>query len=201
MPRGSKVLGPMRPLNPGSEGFNIVLCARVSFRFLLPQDWHAHGTVAKGSGTALGTPWRGSAADFENAFVEHRRCNLQRSSWNQVNGASRADDIVHETEGMRSNATAAYSPTPRLRDHRMRHGEKILVVEDSLPAGRNDRRFAAGLRPGAGRSGRQGWRKDVDWPRTRDRRRGFVLRPAPGERSHPELSPRQNALPTTITRE
>src|SRR5882757_914254 len=60
MPRGSKVLGPMRPLNPGSEGFNIVLCARGSFRFLLPQDWHAHGTVAKGSGTALGTPWRGS---------------------------------------------------------------------------------------------------------------------------------------------
>jgi hypothetical protein len=27
--------------------------------------------------------------------------------WNQVDGALRADDIVHETEGMRSNATAA----------------------------------------------------------------------------------------------
>jgi hypothetical protein len=38
--------------------------------------------------------------------------------------------------------------------HWMRHGEKITVVEDSLPAGRNDRRFAARLQPGASRSGR-----------------------------------------------
>jgi hypothetical protein len=160
-----------------------------------------HGPVAKDAGKALGTPWRGSAADFENAVVEHRRCRLQRSSWNQVNGASRADDIVHETEGMRSNATAASRGTPCLRDHRMRHGEKILVVEDSLPAGRNDRRFAARLRPGAGRSGRQAGARTPAGPRPRDRRRGFVLRSAPGERSHPELSPRQNALPTTVTRE
>ena len=147
----------------------------------------------------MGTPWRGSAADFENAVVGHRRCNLQCSSWNQVNGALRADDIVHETEGMSSNATAASRGTPCLRgDHRMRHGEKILVVEDSLPAGRNDRRFAARLQPGAGRSGRL---QDVGRPQNARRRRGFVLRSAPGERPHPELSPRQNGLPTTITRE
>jgi hypothetical protein len=151
----------------------------------------------------LGTPWRGSAADFENAVVGHRRCNLQCSSWNQVNGALRADDIVHETKAMRSSDDRTGTPRPRTHGHHayvhwMRHGEKITVVEDSLPAGRNDRRFAARLQPGAGRSGRL---QDVGCPRTRNRRRGFVLRSAPGERPHPELSPRQNGLPTTITRE
>jgi hypothetical protein len=119
--------------------------------------------LRKGSGKALGTSRRGSAADFANAVV-----------------------VLRDTS---------------LRDHRMRQGEKILVVEDSLPAGRNDRRFATQLRPGAGRSGRQGGARTSAGPRTRDTRRGFVLRSAPGERSHPELPPRRNGLPTTITRE
>jgi hypothetical protein len=61
----------------------------------------------------------------------------------------RARDRRHEGTG---NATAAYSRTPCLRDHRMRHKAKILVVEDSLPAGRHDRRSAARPRPEAGRS-------------------------------------------------
>ena len=72
------------------------------------------------------------------------------------------------------NATAAYSRTLRLRDQRTRYGEKILVVEDSLPAGRNDR-------PGAGRSGRQAGARMSAGPGTRDRRRGFVFRSAPGD--------------------
>ena len=47
---------------------------------------------------------RGSAADFENAAIEHRRCRLWRRSWGQVDCALRAaDDIVHETQGMRSS--------------------------------------------------------------------------------------------------
>jgi hypothetical protein len=87
----------------------------ISYRVLAPHPDSCchkivttHGPVVKDAGKLWGTLWHGSAANFENAVVEHRRCRLQRSSWNQVNGALRADDIVHETEGMRSNATAAY---------------------------------------------------------------------------------------------
>jgi hypothetical protein len=201
MPCGSKGLGPERPSDPSSEGLNILPRAGVSARFLLPQDYHRTRPGCERRREGLGALLSGSAVDFENAVVEHRRCRLQRSSWNQVNGALRADDIVHETEGMRSNATAAYPRTPCLRDPRVRHGEKILIVEDSLPVGRNDRRFAARLRPRAGRSGRQGGARKSTGPRPRDRRRGFVPRSAPGEKSHPELSLRQNGLPTTIARE
>jgi hypothetical protein len=49
------------------------------------------------------TPRRGSAADFENAAMEHRRRRLWRRSWEHVDCALRADDIVHETQGMRSS--------------------------------------------------------------------------------------------------
>jgi hypothetical protein len=57
-----------------------------------------------------------------------------------VNGALRADDIVHETEGMRSSNDLKPERHGRvLRDTMPTRppdaGEKILVVEDSLPAG------------------------------------------------------------------
>ena len=39
-----------------------------------------HGPVAKDPGKALGRSLRGSAADFENAVIEQRRCRLWRSS-------------------------------------------------------------------------------------------------------------------------
>ena len=102
MPRGSKVLGPMRPLNPGSEG-------SISYHVLASHPaycCHRVGTHTARLRKAPERPWAlpgAGAADFENAVAEHRRCNLQRSPWNQVNGALRADDIVHETEAMRSS--------------------------------------------------------------------------------------------------
>ena len=167
----------------------------------MPQDCHHTRPGCKRRREGLGHSLARERGRFRKRRCRASTVPLAALLWNQVDGALRADDIVHETEGMRSNATAASRGTPCLRDHRMRHGEKILVVEDSLPAGRNDRRFAARLRPGAGRSSRQAGGRTSAGPRTRDRRRGFVLRSAPGERSHPELSPRQNGLPTTITRE
>ena len=49
------------------------------------------------------TPWRGSGVDFENAVMGHL-CRFCGSSWGQVDRRfTRADDIVHETQGMRSS--------------------------------------------------------------------------------------------------
>jgi hypothetical protein len=176
---------PYAPIESGQRAAQYRTACWRLILILLPQDCHRTrpGCERRREGL-LHTLAR------ERGRFRKRRCRastlpLQRSSWNQVNGALRADDIVHEAEGMRSNATAAYSRTPCLRDHRMRHGERILVVEDSLPAGRNDRRFAARLRLEP--AGPAGWRRTSTGPTTRDRRRGFVLR-----------SPRQNGLPTTI---
>jgi hypothetical protein len=153
---------PYAPIESGQRAAQYRTACWRLILILLPQDCHRTrpGCERRREGL-LHTLAR------ERGRFRKRRCRastlpLQRSSWNQVNGALRADDIVHEAEGMRSNATAAYSRTPCLRDHRMRHGERILVVADSLPAGRNDRRFAARLQPGAGRSGRVA--QDVDWP-------------------------------------
>jgi hypothetical protein len=95
------------------------------------------------------------------------------------------------------NATAAHSRTPYLRDHRMRQGEKIRIFETIGDFAHNFGLEPAGLAGGLAQ-GRQLVPKNAQ--STRDRC-GFVLRSAPGERSHPELSPRQNGLPTTITGE
>ena len=64
-----------------------------------------------------GRPWGHSPApewaDLEYAVAVHRRYRLQCSSRNQVNGALRADDIAHETEGTREPET----PRPRTHGH------------------------------------------------------------------------------------
>ena len=144
MPRRSKVLGPHRIRAAGGS---------ISYRVLASHSDSCchkivtiHGPDVKAPGRPWGTPWRGSVANFENAVVEHRRCRLQRSSWNQVNGALRADNIVHETEGMRSSNDL--EPERRGR-----------ALTDTKPTRPPDaaRTTAAWSRPA-------GWRKDVDWP-------------------------------------
>jgi hypothetical protein len=114
----------------------------------------AHASVAKDSGKALGTlPGAGvgrSGIRRRSASTLPLTVLLTEPGERRVaRRRYRARDRRHEGTG---NATAAYSRTPCLRDHRMRHKAKILVVEDSLPAGRHDRRSAARPRPEAGRS-------------------------------------------------
>jgi hypothetical protein len=142
----TRIQGSRPASNPGSEGLKIVSRAGVTSRFLLPQDCHHTRPGCERRREGLGHSLARECGRFRKRRCRARRCRLQRSSWNQVNGALRADDIVHATEGMRSSN----DPEPERRGR---------VLRDTMPTRPPDaaRTTAAWSRPA-------GWRKDVGWP-------------------------------------
>jgi hypothetical protein len=144
MPRGSKVLG--RHRNRAARG-------SISYRVLASHPdscCHkivtAHGPVVKDAGKALGHSLARECSQFRKRRCRASTLPLATLLMNQVNGALRADDIVHETKGMRSSN----DPEPERRGR---------ALTDTMPTRPPDaaRTTAAGSRPA-------GWRKDVDWP-------------------------------------
>jgi hypothetical protein len=88
---------PYAPIESGQRGAQYrVACWRL---ILIPVATRLSPHTArlrKTPGRPFALPERGSAVDSENAVVEHRRCRLRRSSWNQVARCARTTSCTRQ---------------------------------------------------------------------------------------------------------